>query len=223
MLTHLLLDLDGTLVDSSPGIFHSFGVACHSLGLPPPQYEQFCYLIGPPVQHIAKLLYQDLDPTSLEAFRQVFRKDYDEVSYRKAYWYPDVIDTICSLVDYQFLQLSVVTNKPTKPALELLISSCVSHCFSQVVGIDYLAMDGNGPVFASKAEALSYVLSSTLSDPANCLYLGDTPGDQAACSQCQIPFAAVLYGFHRWHVHELPSLCLERFSDVYSLVNVCAT
>lgn len=223
MLSHLLLDLDGTLVDSSPGIFHSFGVACHSLDLPPPQYEQFCYLIGPPVQHIATVLYPCLDPTSLETFRQVFRKDYDQVSYCNAHWYPGVIDTIRSLTDYPALQLSVVTNKPTKPALELLRSSDLCHCFSHVVGIDYLAAVGCGPVFASKADALAYVLSSTSSDPAQSLYLGDTPSDQAACFQCKLPFAAVLYGFHRWHAKELPPLHLERFSDLYTLINVCAS
>jgi phosphoglycolate phosphatase len=223
MLSHLLLDLDGTLVDSSPGIFHSFDIACHSLGLLPPQYEDFCCLIGPPVQHIAKALYPDLDHTSLEAFRQVFRKDYDELSYRKADWYPGVTDTLRSLVDYPLLQVSVVTNKPTKPALELVGASDVYHCISRVVGIDYLAVDGCGPVFASKAEALSYVLSSTSSDPAQSLYVGDTPSDQAACCQCQLPFAAVLYGFHRWHAKERPPLYLERFSDLHSLIYVCAT
>lgn len=221
MLTHLLLDLDGTLIDSSPGIFHSFVLACEVLGLPPPRYEAFREFIGPPVQHIAAAFYPGLDPVSLETFRQAFREDYDHISYRKANWYPDVIDTLRSLLTYPLLRVSVVTNKPTRPAVELMKSPGICHCFFSIVGIDYLTVDGRGPVFASKAEALSYVLSSTLSDPAQSLYVGDTPSDQLACYQCRLPFAAALYGFHRWQAKELPSVYLERFGDIHSLLNIC--
>ena len=219
MPNHLLLDLDGTLIDSSPGIFHSFTLACVSLGLPHPHYDEFRHLIGPPVQHIAAALYPNLDPISIEYFRQVFREDYDHASYRMAYWYPGVIDTLLTLSAHPRLRVSIVTNKPTEPAVQLVKRSDLSHCFSQIVGIDYLAVHAIGPVFASKTEALSYVLRSTHSDAAQSLYVGDTPSDQVACCQCKVPFAAVLYGFHRWQPKERPLLCLERFGDLHSLLN----
>jgi phosphoglycolate phosphatase len=46
----VLFDLDGTLVDSSPGIFSSVRHAARELGLPAPTPEQLRAMVGPPLQ-----------------------------------------------------------------------------------------------------------------------------------------------------------------------------
>jgi phosphoglycolate phosphatase len=46
----VLFDLDGTLVDSSPGIFSSVRFAAAELGLPEPTPEQLGRMVGPPLQ-----------------------------------------------------------------------------------------------------------------------------------------------------------------------------
>ena len=218
MITHLLLDLDGTLVDSSPGIYRSFVLACERFGLMPPGYVKFCSLIGPPVQEIAARLYPDFDPVSLEEFRGIFRYDYDNISYRMANWYPEVRDTLESLSTKSGISMSIVTNKPTKPALDLVKSKGLASCFSRIVGIDFLAVHFAGPVFSSKAEALSYVLLSASSELTKSVYVGDTPSDQEACDCCNLPFIACLYGFHRWHPQQMPPCRIERFGEISSFL-----
>src|SRR4051794_10824697 len=46
----VLFDLDGTLVDSTPGIWASVRVAAAELGLPEPTPEQLTQMVGPPLQ-----------------------------------------------------------------------------------------------------------------------------------------------------------------------------
>src|SRR3954453_18410928 len=46
----VLFDLDGTLVDSTPGIWASVRVAAAALGLPEPTAAQLTAMIGPPLQ-----------------------------------------------------------------------------------------------------------------------------------------------------------------------------
>jgi phosphoglycolate phosphatase len=46
----VLFDLDGTLVDSSPGIYASVRAAAAAVGLPDPSADQLRAMIGPPLQ-----------------------------------------------------------------------------------------------------------------------------------------------------------------------------
>jgi phosphoglycolate phosphatase len=46
----VLFDLDGTLVDSAPGIWASVRAAAGDLGLPPPTPAQLRAMVGPPLR-----------------------------------------------------------------------------------------------------------------------------------------------------------------------------
>ena len=214
MIKNLLLDLDGTLIDSSTGIYHSFSLACDQCSLLPPCYPVFCNLIGPPVQEIALKLYPGIDSDLLYKFRSIFREDYDNGSYRKVQWYPGVINTIKLIASEFAVDMCIITNKPTKPARNLVASADLDSCFSQVVGIDYFADTLSGHVFPSKTEAISYVLSSRHFTLLQSVYVGDTVGDMKSCGLCNLPFIAALYGFHRWRSHEMPDRCLNHFGDI---------
>lgn len=217
---HLLLDLDGTLINSSPGIYHSFSQACFSLGVQTPSFPTFCSFIGPPVQDIASRLYLDLDAVALENFRKIFREDYDSHSYRNFVWYPGVLDTLFSLASDQSLRISIVTNKPTSPSKELVKSAGMLPYFVDIVGIDYRVVHSTGAIFSSKAEALSFVLDSTSTHYSQSVYVGDTLGDRDACALTQVPFIAALYGFHQWAASDRPPLCLERFDDIHRILPI---
>ena len=222
MLSHLLLDLDGTLINSSRGIYYSFCLACDRLSLKPPDFSEFCSLIGPPIENIAVSLYPQLDQATLEHFRRIFRQDYDAIRYRMAEWYPDVVDSLTVLSDEWDIDLMIVTNKPTKPAVELIKYSNSYDTFSRVVGIDYRVVHGIGPIFGSKAEALSYVIGSDSFDLSRSAYLGDTMSDREACEACNLTFIAAVYGFYKWLPDQKPQWCLESFRDIQLLLSTMA-
>ena len=218
MLSNLFLDLDGTLIDSSSGIYHSFCLACRYASVKPPSLNEFCSYIGPPIQNIARRMYPDLDQKALEDFKNIFREDYDQASYRMASWYPDVIDTLHYLSADLGINLIIVTNKPSKPAINLVKEGGLLNIFSRVVGIDYRVMKNTGPIFNSKTEALSYVLNSDDFDLSRSAYLGDTLSDRDACQACDLLFVGALYGYHEWTPEQRPYWHLKRFGDIKLLL-----
>jgi phosphoglycolate phosphatase len=215
----LIFDFDGTLADSSPGIYASFQLACNSLDLQAPDFETFCSSIGPPVERLAQRFFPDLTENSLQAFRAIFRDDYDNHRFRQCVWYEGVKSTIKTLAVLPSAKLAIVTNKPTKPTRHLLHAADLLAFFPVVIGIDYQVHQGTGPLFVSKAEAISLVYSQCdqSTDPA--FYIGDTLSDRDASHACGITFIAATYGFHRWSDADLCEIAsIASISDLPSLL-----
>jgi phosphoglycolate phosphatase len=71
----VLFDLDGTLVDSEPGIFTSVRSAAAALGLPEPSAEQLRAMVGPPLQDGFALVLGvpgDDVPRAVAAYRETY-------------------------------------------------------------------------------------------------------------------------------------------------------
>jgi phosphoglycolate phosphatase len=217
----LLFDFDGTLADSSPGIYASFQLACNSLDLQAPAYQEFCDAIGPPVQLLARRFFPELSEQQAESFRQTFRHDYDNVRFRQCQWYDGVTTTIQALSGIAGAQLAVITNKPTQPTVDLLSSGGLSDYFQLVVGIDYQVWQGIGPMFSNKSEAIELVKARLPTSVSAAIYVGDTPADRRSSLACGLEFIAATYGFHRWQQYELfatPSIA--RISDLIPLLQL---
>jgi phosphoglycolate phosphatase len=217
----LLFDFDGTLADCSPGIYSSFALACSKLNLHPPTYEDFRHSIGPPVQRLAKHFFPNLSEECLEAFRLLFRDDYDNSRFKDFEWYEDVAAVIEALAAFPGVSLAVVTNKPTKPTLELLNSGRLLDYFDLVVGVDYQIWDGSGPVFPSKSDAISMARIRLKFADSLAFYIGDTPADREASCICGLQFIAATYGFHRWQKSELSStMKINTIMDLVPLLHM---
>jgi len=219
MSIHLLLDFDGTLADSSPGIYHAFLLACEMLGLPPPAEPAFRRLIGPPVQHIVNKIYPHLHSDDVERFRLIFRDEYDRRSFRFANWYPGVHDALHTLSAQNNICLAVVTNKPTLPAFQLLEEAKLASFFDAIIGVDYRSVTASAGVpFSSKQESIAFALASTSFKADLRLYVGDTPSDQSAAAACGLTFVAALYGFHHWPDQHMPPLHIDAFPQLVDLL-----
>jgi phosphoglycolate phosphatase len=215
----LYFDFDGTLADSSPGIYASFQLACNSLGLQAPDYAEFRDSIGPPVQLLARRFFPELTEQQSEAFRQTFRHDYDNLRFRQCQWYEGVKPTIQTLAETTRARLVIITNKPTRPTQELLNAGGLSDYFELVVGIDYSLTQGTGPGFASKSEAIKFVQTELPVCQPNAIYIGDTPADRQASQACGLDFVAATYGFHRWSETELRATThIPQISDLIPLL-----
>ena len=202
----LFFDFDGTLADSSPGIYASFEHACTCQDLTAPAYPEFCAAIGPPVQVLARQFFPQLDATEWEEFRQTFRQDYDQHRFRLCHWFDGVEPTLLALSEIPGARLAIITNKPTTPTVELLKTAGFSRYFELVVGIDYLAIHGAGPVFTHKHEAIHLAKTRLPTDTPTGFYIGDTHSDQRASLAGGLEFIAATYGFYRWQEAELTGI-----------------
>lgn len=131
MLTHILLDLDGTLVDSAPGILGSMRRAIDEVGLDVPESALGTHLLGPP-------LYRSLPPILGEegaaAVLPVYRRIYgDEDGCLDCTPYPGVEELLRAL-SAAGVTMALATSKAEPPARRIIAHHGWTDLFTEIVG-----------------------------------------------------------------------------------------
>lgn len=220
MNIHLLIDLDGTLVDSCEGIFHAYQKVCAKLGLCVPVLEEFRRKIGPPIDEIYSNFNPDSSKEERDMFRRLFRKIYDSEGYKQYKSYDGVISTIKKLHERQHVDLTIITNKPTKPAKDIVADMNLSTIFSDVIGQDYLRVTKDGEAFKGKTNAINYVTQKIPREPTKYIYIGDTISDYDCAKKAGIDFIAATYGYHKWEQSNIRKIKhINSFSEILELAN----
>jgi len=168
-----LFDLDGTLVDSLPGIEFSVDSAIAGLGLPV-RDRDLRRLIGPPIREIFGHLLPQIGEPQLSNLEAAFRASYDSFGWQKTLLYENVA-FILEKLSCAGIRLFVVTNKPTFATGQILEALGIRHFFETV-----LCRDGRTPRFTSKTEMLKELVHVFDLQRDDCLYIGDTYDDYLA-------------------------------------------
>lgn len=128
----VLFDLDGTLVDSSPGIWASVRFAAAALGLPPPTPSQLRAMVGPPLQEgfEAALGVPVADvPRAVDAYRE----NYAAGALLDVTVYSGIRNLLATLAEAG-ATLAVATSKPEPFAVRVLEHTGLLHAFAGVHG-----------------------------------------------------------------------------------------
>ena len=90
----ILLDLDGTLIDSRPGIAASCEAALRALGHTPDPSFDVTPLIGPPLPQVISRLLERYGDDRVDAGIAAYRAHYGEVGLHQAAVYPEIVDAL---------------------------------------------------------------------------------------------------------------------------------
>ena len=191
MLRHAIFDLDGTLVDSLPGIGWSIGKALEACGVVSSPFD-LKPLIGPPIRTILAAVSGIADPSALDRLEGAFRASYDSEGWRKTVLQPGTLDILRRLRTCG-AELWVVTNKPLLASGMILRELACAGLFRELV-----CRDSRTPPFASKAEMLCNLVSREGLKREECLLIGDTLEDATAAARAGIWCALVMHGYGRW-------------------------
>jgi phosphoglycolate phosphatase len=128
----VLFDLDGTLVDSTPGIWASVRVAAAELGLPEPTAEQLRQMVGPPLQDGFALVLgvpEDDVPRAVAAYRAHYSAGalLDVTVY-------DGIPELLATLTADGATLAITTSKPEEFAVRVLEHTGLRPFFASVHG-----------------------------------------------------------------------------------------
>src|SRR3954449_9550121 len=128
----VLFDLDGTLVDSTPGIWASVRVAAAALGLPEPTAAQLTAMIGPPLQDgfaLALGVPADDVPRAVAAYRAHYSAGalLDGTVY-------DGIPELLAALTADGATLAITTSKPEPFAVRVLEHTGLRPFFATVHG-----------------------------------------------------------------------------------------
>lgn len=209
----VLFDLDGTLVDSLPGIEFSVD-ACLTECNASRRKRDLRVLIGPPIRTILQELALGADHQQLSLMEQAFRRSYDSEGWRKTVLHESAFETLNKLRTAG-LRLFLVTNKPQLPTRQILNMFGLADLFT-----DTVCRDTRTPPFLSKAEMLQYVVSAHGLDPAACVYVGDSLEDFRAAAETGLPIALVAHGYGSLPSELAGCTVLNKLSDVLGIVGI---
>ena len=128
----ILLDLDGTLTDSAPGILNSVRYGCRKLGLPVPDDATLRRFLGPPLidsfRNLCGLSAADAD-RAVAAFREYFpTKGIFENEV-----YPGIPAMLADL-HARGCQLVLATSKPEEYARRIMAHFDLEPYFTAICG-----------------------------------------------------------------------------------------
>ena len=118
MFSHIIFDLDGTLVDSSPELF----LALNLLLIPIILVQQYLlsrHLLAPPLRETLLQMTSNSDDDCISLLESSFKSHYDFVGYKSTRPYPGVSDLLHGLL-LEGYTLHIATNKRNGPALNII-------------------------------------------------------------------------------------------------------
>lgn len=199
----VLFDLDGTLFDTSPGIFHCLKLAMEQGGFPPLKPEQYRKFIGPPLADGFRQNTALSEEEILDAVR-IFREFYGSDGYRHSRLYPGMEETLKALRGRQ-IPLAVCTLKQEQMAQDLLRHFHMDGYFATVKGQDLESRRQKKDIIELACRDLGIV-------PGDAVLVGDSPYDREGALQAGASFLGVAYGFgfSKQEIDALPQVPFAR-------------
>lgn len=185
---HLFFDLDGTLVDSRPGILASMRHALVILGREIPSDEALSRFIGPPTHEAFRDLLGSSDPEFVSSTIGIYRERYANLGLFEASVFPGISAGLLALRDADY-RLFVVTSKPQVYANRIIDHFGLRQYFTQVYGSELTGERSN------KGELIAHVLGSEGISPANAWMIGDRLHDVLGAKRNGVRSAGALWGY----------------------------
>ena len=128
----ILLDLDGTITDSAPGITDTLAYTFEQLCMPVPEYEQLLRWVGPPIMDSFRDL-AGMDAATADRALAIYRERYlDRGAYDATLF--DGMGTLVQQIAAAGIPLSLATSKPELPATLMLEHFTIAQCFTVITG-----------------------------------------------------------------------------------------
>lgn len=182
----IIFDLDGTLADTSEGIYNSIRYTQEKMNLYPPETEeQMRSHIGPPVEES----YNRIFGLTGERLQQAaaYHKEYAlQKGLYEARLYDGIPELLAQLKPDH--RLAVATLKFEETATRMLTHLGIAHYFDIICG----AIPGQ---HTTKLDTLQRAMQHCNATPDQTLLIGDSQYDAIGAQQAGIDFLAVTYGF----------------------------
>lgn len=180
----VVFDIDGTLLDSAPGILDGFEVALAAGGVAVPERASLRAHLGPPLPEILTLsgVAADRAGEAARAFHDFYLRD----GMRRAAPYPG-IEALLRRLSAAGVTLATASAKHTETARAIVAEHRLDSYFAVIGGIDGARL--------TKAQTLAGVLAELAADPATTIMVGDRHHDIEGAHACGVRAAGALWGY----------------------------
>jgi phosphoglycolate phosphatase len=186
----ILFDLDGTIVDSAPGITATLAYMFEQLGKPIPTPSELLRYVGPPLLDS----FRDLAGFSPEESARalgIYREKYLNVGAYDATQYPGV-GLVLKAVHESPLPMSLATSKPETPATLILEHFNLARYFDIITGAS------DDEVRSAKKDVVAEALirlEAMGADISRPVLVGDREHDVHGAAANDVPTIFVEWGY----------------------------
>lgn len=194
-LKAVVVDLDGTLLDTAPDLAEAAARMAAELGLPPVGIDMLKSYIGNGLSRLVKrVLTRDMDaepdPALFARAMPVYEKHYAEGVSRESRPYPGVVDGLQAMKAAGF-HVACITNKAEKFTVPLLKDSGLFDYFELILSGDTLPKKKPDPL------PLLHACRHFGIAPGEMLLIGDSLNDAQAARAAGCHVFCVPYGYNR--------------------------
>ena len=182
-ITTVLLDVDGTLLDTREFIFQAFehSIARHGLAYPGRAY--MTTQVGLPLERIYASIHSGLGPTLIEAHRS-----FQEENQHLAVAFEGAAEVLSDLRS-RGMQLAAVTSRSRRTSLRSLEVTGLQEFFQAIVSAE------DAEALKPDPAPLRFALAALGADHSGAVMVGDSEADILAGKALGIRTVAATYGF----------------------------
>lgn len=213
----IAFDLDGTLVDSVPGLALAIQLMLADLHLPTVTNEQVKNWVGNGLDIMLERVFKSIEITPSNELttqaKNLFNMHYDKVIDAETKLFPHVKETLKVLHEYQY-PMALVTNKPAQFLPALLTSLGIKAYFSLVLG-------GGDVIKLKPHPAPLYQVMATFGlFNDQLLFVGDSKNDISAAKNANCPTVALSYGYNYGIsiATSKPDFLFDDFKDILTIL-----
>jgi len=187
MIRNILFDLDGTLVDSKAGIFHSIHYALDKMGIAMPEEKVLMRFLGPPLVYSFQ---EYIGMSEEDAVRAValYREYYSPTGMFEFTLYPGV-ETMLKKLTASGRRCYLATSKPEVYAEKILKKAGIRDYFTEITGS--LIPKGRD----DKEEVITFLLEKAGIRAEESVMVGDRFYDIEGAHKVGLAAIGVGYGF----------------------------
>lgn len=183
----LLFDLDGTIIDSGPGITTCAQYALQHFEIEEPDLSKLKFFVGPPLMDSFQGHYGFSESQAHEAVEK-YRERYHKTGIFECELYEGAAEVLRNLKQKGY-QIALASSKPESSCKQILEHFDILKLFDEVVGAEM-----NGPRNAKK-DVLLEALRRLEKTAAECILIGDTRYDAIGAAEMSMECIGVSYGY----------------------------
>jgi phosphoglycolate phosphatase len=184
----VLLDLDGTLIDSQPGIVASCLAMLRALGHRPDEALDVKRFIGPPLEDVVRSLLQSYGDDRVDEAVMAYRQHYGESGLFGSEPYPGIRSALRDMREAG-LRIYLATSKREVFARRILQHLELAAYFDDIYG------SIPGGKLDHKPELLAHILSEQNIPASRSLMVGDRRHDIVGAHAVGMRGLGVLWGY----------------------------
>jgi len=186
----VLVDLDGTISDSAPGILESLTLTFQKMGLPVPDHATLMSFVGPPIMDTFRVA-MGMDEEQAERALAVYREHYFSHGALDSAMFPGM-DVVLRTLHEAGVPISTATSKPETPATYIL-----EH-YRLTGYIDVITGASDDEVRSAKADVVAEALRRLDArgfDTSRPVLVGDRSHDVEGAAAHGVPVVFAEWGY----------------------------